>query len=322
MKARRQEPEAGVVLIAVLWGVMVLAAIALALSSSVRVGVEGLQNRKEHLATYYAARGGLFRTIALLTNVPATSEEQFFRPGQQKLEWAETPGRVAVEVSDETGKVDLNRASPEVLQRLFEALGLDRRSAQALVDAVEDWRDPDSYHRLNGAEESYYLALPGSYRPANADFQSVEELLLVRGVTPELFYGGYQVRGEGQVERQPGLIDCVTVYARSPRININYAPYPVLLAVPGLEPRVANYILSTREKQPFASVSELSREFPVVLGGETLSYLTTESSGRYALVASGTAPSGVTARIWALVEVQGTSVPPYRILAWDDFYVR
>ena len=53
-----------------------------------------------------------------------------------------------------------------------------------------DWRDKDNLHRLNGAEDDYYLSLPQPYKCKNGDFTSIEELLLVRGVTPEIFYGG------------------------------------------------------------------------------------------------------------------------------------
>ncbi len=322
MSDARRNAEAGIVLIAVLWGIVILASIALCLAASVRVAVDELQNRKEQLQAYYLARGGVFRTAALLTSASAAPHQLAFVPGRRKVEWAEDLGRVTVEISDESGKIDLNRAPEKALERLFLALGLDLPSARALVDAVEDWRDPDSFTRLNGAEESYYLALPEPYRPANADFQSVEELLLVRGVTPELFYGRYVVGEDGKVERQLGLVDCITVDSGGPPVNINYAPYPVLLAVPGMEPRVANYIVTAREKNPFASVSDLSHEFPVILGGETLSFLSGGSSGRVTLVASGSTPGGAKARIRALVQVQGVKAAPFRVLRWEDFYVR
>jgi DNA uptake protein ComE-like DNA-binding protein len=57
------------------------------------------------------------------------------------------------------------------------------------ADAILDWLDEDEEARPYGAEAEYYNALPTSYSPANGPLQSVEELLLVRGVTPTLLFG-------------------------------------------------------------------------------------------------------------------------------------
>jgi DNA uptake protein ComE-like DNA-binding protein len=57
------------------------------------------------------------------------------------------------------------------------------------ADAILDWLDEDTEPRTYGAEAEYYNALPTPYSPANGPLQSVEELLLVRGVTPNLLFG-------------------------------------------------------------------------------------------------------------------------------------
>ncbi len=57
------------------------------------------------------------------------------------------------------------------------------------ADAILDWIDADDEPRPFGAESEYYSGLPTPYEPANGPLQSVEELLLVRGVTPELLFG-------------------------------------------------------------------------------------------------------------------------------------
>ncbi len=58
-----------------------------------------------------------------------------------------------------------------------------------IADAILDWLDEDEEARPFGAEAEYYNALPTSYSPTNGPLQSVEELLLVRGVTPNLLFG-------------------------------------------------------------------------------------------------------------------------------------
>jgi len=226
-----------------------------------------------------------------------------------------------------------------VLEKLFVNLGQTPDEARALVAAIEDWRDPDNETRLGGAESSYYMALARPYRPANEDFRSIEELLLVRGVTLELFWGKYEVRRDGTVARRLGLVDCLTVYGKQSTININYAPEPVLRAAPLIDDRVVGWMIEGRQKKPFESVAQFVHDYPVLLSDQTLGALTTSTSGRYTLIASATQPSGVTARVRAVVQVDGLSVeerrdssgkvtrprrsgPPFWILEWNDSYVQ
>ena len=343
MRRKRTNRESGVVLIAVIWGVFVLTAMAFALSALVRSGSEELRARKEHLQAYYVARGAVRQAVVAITAPPQQGTDPVFVPGQRQLVWNEDGMQVSVEVSDEGGKIDLNAAKPDLLERLFQNLGMSFSTAHHLVAAIEDWRDADSDTRLDGAEDSYYTMLPQPYHAANQDFRSVEELLLVRGVTPDLFYGRYVVNDAGQVVRRWGIVDCLTVNSHATAVNINYAPYPVLMSIPGMDAQIANFMLQGREKKPFKSVSDFVHDYPIVLDAETMGYLGTGSSGRYSLVASSTTSSGITARVRALVQVNGMDVaaveqrqpdgtmltlqaarpgPPFLILGWDDSYVR
>src|SRR5205085_11095924 len=115
------------------------------------------------------------------------------------------------EIFDEGGKLDINAAKPEVLEKLFMNLGMPFQYAHELVAAIEDWRDRDDEPRLGGAESSYYAMLSQPFKAANDDFHSLDELLLVRGVTPEMFWGGWTVNNNGKAERRMGLVDVLTV---------------------------------------------------------------------------------------------------------------
>ena len=321
MKARRRRSESGVVLLIVMSGILVLTLVVFALSSSVRVADEELANRKEHLQSYYLARGGIFTTAALLTEVSAP-EKASLRPGQRSVGWVEGTGRVDVEITDENGKIDLNWASETILERLLGALGSDLQSARSVATAIVEWRNPSSLTRWGSAVASSNLLQFDPSQPTKIDYRSVEELLNVPGVTPELFYGRYVRRDEGRFLRQSGLIDCVTVDSKSTQININYAPYPVLLALTPEDPRVADYIVAGREKQPFHSPSDLTSEFPASLSAETLSALTTQNSGRYSLLSSGRIHGGTVARIQAVVNVLGVSNGRFQLVSWKDFYAQ
>ena len=333
MSRRKQIRQRGVVLIAAMWAIFILAAMAFALSALVRGSSDELHARKEQLQSYYVARGAVYRAISMLKQPTlAQGRPMPFVEGQSRLQWNDAGQRIAIDIADESGKLDLNAAPPQMLEQLFMNLGMPFDAAHALTAAIEDWRDNDDDTRPFGAESLYYAGLSKPYRPANQDFQSVEELLLVRGVTPGLLYGGYTVGEDGNVERQLGLADCLTVNSGSSQVNINYAPLPVLMAVPNMTPMTARFIIEGRARKPFASVSEFTHDYPVLLTGDSMSHLTAGSSGPYTVIASATAEDGITARVRAVVQVNGLTVrgadgqmhpgKPFLIHEWDDSYVR
>ena len=99
-------------------------------------------------------------------------------------------------LEDESAKLNLNtlvlESSPsagnqgdEARDRLLELPAM----TEPIADAILDWLDEDDVAREFGAEESYYLGLSPAYEPRNGPMTSLDELLLVRGVTPELLYG-------------------------------------------------------------------------------------------------------------------------------------
>ena len=95
------------------------------------------------------------------------------------------------------------------------------KEVEEIVDAILDWRDADHIKRLNGAERDYYRSARG-YDPKDGFFDSVQELLLVKGVTADLFYG---------IDGRPGLRDVVSVFCKLDKINMNSVTSPVLQAL-------------------------------------------------------------------------------------------
>jgi general secretion pathway protein K len=96
---------------------------------------------------------------------------------------AEDGRRLAVSITDEAGKVDLNTASDRLLQALLAGVGVP--ASQATADAIMDFRDDDSIKRPQGAEREEYRAA-GRAGPKNAPFSVVEELEQVLGVDSTL----------------------------------------------------------------------------------------------------------------------------------------
>src|SRR4030042_6882303 len=253
MKLKFRNPQSairnqeGVALIMVLWVIAVLSVVVLEFSFAMRTEVHITKNYKEELQLYAIVQGGIQRAIAELIykhdpkvqqlRKTLTSEEV---PSEKK-EWM-TDGRsylipfdqgtCEIKVMSEAGKVNINLVSDSMLRKIITLLGVEAEAKDMVVDSIWDWRDPDDFYRLNGAEESYYQSLKEPYRCKNASLDSIEELLLVRGVNQALYNGRSDIKkGEGG-ERvgQAGWKDIFSIYSPSGQIDINSAP-PVVLKV-------------------------------------------------------------------------------------------
>jgi DNA uptake protein ComE-like DNA-binding protein len=134
-------------------------------------------------------------------------------------------------VIDEGGKLNINSliAIDPTGQLLHDALmalaTINPGMTEDIADAIVDWVDNDDTPRANGAESSYYSSLASPYQAKNGPLNSLDELLLVRGVTPYLLYGGDTnrngVQDAGEVDATRGLADFLTVYGRE--INVSSA---------------------------------------------------------------------------------------------------
>lgn len=183
-KAGDQQNEQGIALVAVLWGVLLLS--TLATTFAVRAGTEArlAGNFVSRMQAAHLADAGVFWGVHELLRpveerrVAADGSRYAIRIGEAAL---------TVLIQDEAGKVDLNRAPPELITRLFAAAGADAGMAERLAAAVADWRDADDLTTPGGAEWQDYAAQGFAYGPRNAPFVDVEELRSVLGMTSELF---------------------------------------------------------------------------------------------------------------------------------------
>lgn len=168
------------------------------------------------------------------------------------------PGEFSYRLSDEEGRLNLNLAAQDRVERLLEALGVERALRDVIGDSLQDWKDANDAHRLNGAESDHYLRLPVPYRARNAPLQDAAEMLQVRGVTPALWAG---------TAEQPGLAALVTVHGRN-IVNVNTAPEPVLRAL-GLSPAEVTDIIQGRQQAPYPFVPGRYAGRGLGVGGQT-----------------------------------------------------
>ena len=149
-------------------------------------------------------------------------------------------GRFEYTITDEEGRLNVNAGNTDRLDRLLQAFELPKTTRDTIVDSIQDWRDANDNYRINGAEsDDYYLKRPVPYRARNANLESVQELLQIKGVTEELFHG---------TAERPGLVREVTVRTGG-QVNINTARKNVLRALNLAEAQIAQ-IVATRCEGP------------------------------------------------------------------------
>ncbi len=190
------------------------------------------------------------------------------------------PGHFSYRITDEEARLNLNTSPPERIDRLLQGLGLDKSARDTVLDSLQDWRDPNEEHRLNGAEsDDYYLKLPVPYRARNANLESVTELLQIRGLTPALFHGA---------GTNPGLAEHVTVKSQG-QVNLNTASAPVLRAVGLAEAEVVE-VLQARREAPYATVGRFAGRGLVI------------TTRTFRIEAEGLVDGQVRARVTAIVQ--------------------
>lgn len=224
----------GSVLLYVAWGVMLLSIMAAGIGSQVLFALKTSERLLEQLRAGYIARAAVLEARRLLAQdatpgVDGTADR--WRDTQEQWHDARlldgvvsfpagprADGKTRYGLTDEDGKINVNTAPVDVLQRLLEtAGGLRDADAEELAAAIADWRDPDTKERSFGAEGFYYRSLTPGYDCADDPLDNLEELLLIRGMTPAVFRM---------------IAPHVTVYG-SGRLNLNTAG-PVALRALGL----------------------------------------------------------------------------------------
>jgi general secretion pathway protein K len=222
--------EEGIALILVIWVATLLMVIAGSFLYAMRTDARAARNAALIARGDALAQAAVARALMELFK-PQGSPEVWKREGEARL-WAFDGAAVTVRLTDESAKIDINTANNELLKGLFRYAGLGEEDAAKLLDAVLDWRDPDSLKRPFGAEEADYAQAGLKGRPANYPFQSTEELQLVLGMRPEVYQR---------------IAPMITVYSRQAGVNPHLAQRPVLLAIPGVTPEQVDLFLAERE---------------------------------------------------------------------------
>ncbi|MBM3783725.1 MAG: general secretion pathway protein GspK [Acidobacteria bacterium] len=313
----------GGALLTVLWLSAALSAIAFSVATTVRGETERTSTHMDHVRAYYLATGAVDRALLWMQIGPGPrrpdGQAMFFEYGWPVLTMPFPTGLATVELIPESARLNVNRATPQELGRLLLAMGVAAEPAQAIVAGILDWRTT-----IPGPSplDGFYSSLGPAFQPRRASLEQIEELLYVRGVTPELFHGTWSRDASGVLVRLPGLKDCLTVYGFNTAYDINVTPAPVLMAA-GVPADVVAAIVERRSRQPFLRAEELNpftgpAQGKVRLGGNSIFTL------RATATLKAPAPNGLSdvRRTVAAVVKFNVDVKddpsPYWILRWYD----
>jgi general secretion pathway protein K len=279
----------GFALLLVTWVITALMVVVLTFSFITRVETSSSLSFKEMIERKFISEAGIQRGIMEIfyfnyKNVSSEGqssqvidETDLWRTDGRPYEGKIKDGTYSVKIVDEQGKIDINTAPEILLRNLFKNIGLADNEADSIVDSIMDWKDKDDLHRLNGAESDYYMSLPTPYKAKNENFDTVEELLLVKGMSTDILFGS---------ENKKGVIDFLTVHSRQQVINVNSAPKEVLMAIPNMTEEMANSIIDYRKDKRIRNINEIQE----ILGtafNQILPYISVGNSNIFTIESTG-----------------------------------
>ena len=297
--ARRPSRPRGFALIMVMLVLMALAVLAGGFAFSMKVETRLAANQRSDSELQWLGRSGVELARFVLSESfrrrKPVALNQIWAGGPGDLSETNGPlmavhlrdnrlgdGTFSVHIIDQERKANINRADRTVLNRALEITGANATDTATFIDSLEDWIDLDDAPRLSGAESDYYLNQNPPYYAKNGPIDDITELLLVNGVTPELFWGPRAAAHLDQLYRPSsregfdqavldlmpvGLVDLCTAVS-SGTININTASVQVLQLLPGVDEVIAQNIVQfragpdgmegTEDDTPFQNLGMLS----------------------------------------------------------------
>jgi general secretion pathway protein K len=298
--------QGGFIIIAVLWILVALSALATIFSMYLSNSARALG------ATDVGVQVDALVSASLeLTAYRLLSADEKAIPAQGSFRFRMDNAEVFVTFTSEAARVDLNAASKEMLAGLFEVLGAEQKAAAELADRIVGWRTQSKPGAADD-EGALYLAAGLNYSPRQAHFAHVNELSLVLGASPAL------------VER---ALPYVTVFSKSADIDVLIAPPEVIAALPGMTPEILNDFLKQRPSLPHdqkaiaAALGPVKATLPETKAFRVLTTLRFDNGRRTsseAVILLGNAKASDKANTNVSDKGKDEDKRPYSILSWQD----
>ena len=234
----------GSALLTVLWLTAALSAIGLAVANNVRGETERATTNVDDVKAYFIARGAIERAVLRMR-----WGVDYYRPGNPVMDLPFPNAEVRVEIIPETSKLSLNATPPQDLLRLLIALSVPEDKALEIAAAIVDWRTFPTPENPSPFD-AFYLSRTPSFLPRHTSFQESEELLQVKGITPDLYFGA------SLDNSRAGLRDCLSVYSNGGSLDVNTARPESMVAL-GISPQDAATIVRSRAEHAILDYKEL-----------------------------------------------------------------
>jgi general secretion pathway protein K len=282
--------ERGFVIVAVLWILVALSALATIFSVYLSNSAVALAVTDTGLQTEALVSAGVE-----LTTYQLLLAGEKARPALGSFRFRLDNAEVLVSFTSEAARVDLNFASKEMLANLFAVLGADPKVASESADRIVGWRTRPKANAAN-EEEALYGAAGLTYSPRQSFFAHVNELSLVLGMPPEL------------VDR---ALPFLTVFSGSATVDVLVAPPEVIAALPGMTPSILNDFLNQRPA--------LSRDQSAIAAalGPAQAGATIPNSKSFRIVMALKFDNGRRTSSEVVIAL-GDDKDPYHVLSWQD----
>jgi len=288
MNENRQK---GIALVIVLWMLALLTIMATGYSRMMRTETMLTANLVRSAQASALAEAGINQAIIELFK-PAP--EKIWKADGTNYEYQLNDQIINVKIQSEIGKIDLNSARSELLIGLLQSVDVPEEDAFSLVQAILDWRDKDNLTRNSGAEDADYENAGLDYGAKDGAFNSIDELLLVKGFTSVLYR-----------KIRPAL----TVYSHKAGIDPQSAPREALLAIPSIDETTVDAYIAERD------ISDEPRQSMTLFGADS-KYLA-KSRGTIFLITSEARVNNTFARLNAVISLRRSGQRPYSIIAWQ-----
>lgn len=279
----------GFVVVAVLWILAALATLASIYAVYVINTAIALTVHDERLQ----AEGLVTAGIELAAYQISANRESW--PARGKFAFRMGDAGVTVEFFTESGRIDVNVASKDLLAGLFTGLGAPRAAAEGYAERIIAWRTPPG--ASNADEASNYRSAGLRYVPRGGPFPHVNELYLVRGLPQAL------------LER---ALPFLTVYSGQPTVNLFAAAPEVLAALPGMSPEMLFQVLAQRERAPQNAAGMTA------LIGLAQPLVSTQATKATRVNVRIDLANGRQMRSEVVIFLLDSGVTPYRVLSWRD----
>jgi general secretion pathway protein K len=278
------DPRRGTILVAVLWTVALLSALAMAASTTFRGFGGVIIADRDRIRAEALLTAGLEAAAALIGTLGDTPLQEI--DSTIRL----STGSVRMSLSDEGGRIDVGQAPVEVLVGLFRSIGASERQASDVAQQIIEWRNPNNTGRSNDAPEK-------SAQGADADwpFTDIRQLSLIPGMPP------------GWVD---AIAPLTTVYG-SETVNPLTGSAGVIAALPGIDEARLQAFLDMRRIFP----ADAARLEAILAPAQR--YLEVKPQQVISVYLESRLADGFQAAARSIIVVLPDDSQPYRVLAWN-----